>query len=87
VARFLAEYERSARFANNSLEETAKLVAEYGIAAEAIALKAIPKCNITFIKGNEMKSVLSAYLETLYNANSASVGGALPSESFYYVAE
>ena len=87
IARFLAEYERSARFANNSLEDTAKLVAEYGIAAEAIALKAIPKCNITFIKGNEMKSVLSAYLKTLYDANPASVGGSLPADGFYYVAE
>ena len=87
VARFLAEYERSARFANNNLEDTAKLVAEYGIAAEAIALKAIPKCNITFIKGNEMKSVLSAYLKTLYDANPASVGGSLPADGFYYVAE
>ena len=87
VSLFLKEYERSAAFANENIAEAAKLVAEYEIAAEAIALKAIPKCNITFIKGTEMKNVLSAYLETLHSANPASVGGSLPADSFYYDAE
>lgn len=87
VATFLGEYENSASFANDNIEDTAKLVAEYGIAAEAVALKAIPKCNITFIKGGEMQAVLSAYLKTLYDANPSSIGGSIPTESFYYVAE
>ena len=85
VAKFLEEYEASAKFVNENVEEAAKLVGKYEIAAEAIALKAIPKCNITFIKGEEMKSVLSAYLKTLYDENATSIGGAMPSDSFYYV--
>jgi NitT/TauT family transport system substrate-binding protein len=32
-----------------------------------------------------MKSVLSAYLETLYDANPASIGGSMPADGFYYV--
>lgn len=87
VATFLKEYESSANFANENVEETAKLVDEYDIATEAVALKAIPKCNITFIKGNEMKTVLSAYLLTLYDANPSSIGGVVPTDGFYYVAE
>ena len=85
VAKFLTEYEASAKFVNENTEEAAKLVGKYSIAPEAIALKAIPKCNITFIKGTEMKTVLSAYLQTLLDENPASVGGSMPSDDFYYV--
>ena len=85
VKTFLKEYEASTKFANENLAEAAKLVGEYKIAAEAVALKAIPKCNITFIKGEEMKNTLSAYLKTLFDANAASVGGSMPADEFYYV--
>ncbi len=85
VAKFLKEYEASAKFSSENVEETAKLAAKYGIAEEAVALGAIPKCNITFIKGEEMKKILSAYLKTLYDANASSVGGAIPKDNFYYV--
>lgn len=85
VEAFLDEYKLSTEFATTNVEETAKLVAKYSIANEAVALKSIPYCNITFIAGEEMKTALSAYLQTLYNENPASVGGTMPSESFYYV--
>ena len=85
VAKFLKEYEASASFVNENLEEAAELVGKYEIADSAIALKAITKCNITFIKGTEMKTTLSAYLQTLYDANTSSIGGSMPSDEFYYV--
>lgn len=85
VAKFLEEYEASADFVNENVEDAVKLVAKYEIAEEAIALKAIPKCNITFIKGSEMKTVLAAYLQTLYDATPSSIGGSMPADGFYYV--
>lgn len=85
VKTFLKEYEASTKFANENVEEAAKLVGKYKIAAEDVALKAIPKCNITFIKGEEMKNTLSAYLKTLFDANAASIGGSMPADEFYYV--
>ena len=85
VAKFLEEYEASAKFATENISEAAKLTAKYGIAEESVALKAIPKCNITFIKGEEMKNLLSAYLKTLFDQKPASIGGAMPSDNFYYV--
>lgn len=85
VAKFLEEYEASAKFINENVDQAAKLVEKYGISSEAVALEAIPKCNITFIKGDAMKTVLSAYLKTLYDANAASIGGAMPADKFYYV--
>jgi len=84
VSAFLTEYEASTKYANENVAETAKLVAKYNIAAEAVALAAIPYCNISCIKGTEMKTALSAYLKTLYDENPSSVGGKMPSDSFYY---
>ena len=84
VKAFLTEYEASTKFVNENVAEAAKLVAKYEIVAEAVALEAIPSCNITYIDGGDMKTALSAYLKTLYDANPASVGGKMPSDTFYY---
>ena len=65
---------------------TAELVAAAGIIEKApIAEKAIPKCGIACITGEEMKGALSGYLEVLEAANAQSVGGELPGDDFYYM--
>lgn len=88
VAAFMEEHKASAESMNTDVENGAKLaVASEIIAKEPIALKAIPKCNITYIYGNEMKQALSGYLQVLYEQNPESVGGALPQDDFYYIAE
>lgn len=85
VSVFLQEHETSADEANTDVEGTASLVAEYGIIEKApVAQKALPYCNIVCITGDEMKTALSGYLEVLYAADPASVGGALPGDDFYY---
>lgn len=85
VNKFLQEYEASIKAAEENLDTTAALCEEYGIVAKAaIAKKAIPNCNLCFIKGEEMKTKLSGYLKVLFEANNASVGGKLPADDFYY---
>lgn len=84
VDAFLADYALSTAFANDDTQAAAALVGRYGIVPEAVALRALPECNIVCITGNELENDLSAYLEVLYNANPASVGGTLPGEDFYY---
>lgn len=84
VDNFLTKHKESSKLANDNVEETSKLVGKYDIVKQQIALKAIPYCNITYIDGNDMKKKLGAYLETLYEQNSQSVGGNLPDEKFYY---
>ena len=82
---FLNEYQKSVAFANDNLDESAALTEKYGIVpAAAIAKKAIPYCNITFIEGTEMKEKLSGYLKALFDQNPQSVGGALPDDAFYF---
>lgn len=85
---FLDEYSSSTEYVNNNHSEAAKLIKKFGIVAnETVAEKAIPKSNITYIDGEEMKTKISSYLEVLYEANPQSVGGALPGDDFYYQKE
>lgn len=86
VEQFMEEHAASAAYANEHVEETAELVAAAGIIDKAaIAARAIPECNITYIDGEEMKTALSGYLAVLCGQDPASVGGGLPGEDFYYI--
>lgn len=88
VATFMEEHQASAQSMNSDVENGAKLAAASEIIAkEPIALKAIPKCNITYIDGADMKQALSGYLEVLYEQNPESIGGALPGDDFYYISQ
>ena len=55
-------------------------VEKFGIFKAAVAKKAIPYCNITFIKSNEMKTRINQYLTILYESNPSSVGGIIISK-------
>ena len=86
VERFVKAHADSAAKAAEDPEGTAQLIAEYGIIEKAtIAQKALPKCGITCITGEEMKEALSGYLATLYEQDAKSVGGQLPDEDFYAI--
>ena len=88
VAAFLADYAKSVDAANTDLDGTAALCEEQGVVAKAaIAKKALPNCNIVCLTGDELKADASAYLQVLYDADPAAVGGALPGDDFYWTAE
>ena len=84
---FLDEYKVSAEYANSNVEDTAALVENFDIFKAAIAKKAIPECNVTFITGDDMKTKVSSYLKVLFDANPKAVGGKLPDDGIYYIAE
>jgi len=83
VDKFLEEYKLSADYVNANVDEVSTLVEKYGITKAAVAKQAIPKCNITIITGSDAKDKISKYLNVLYEANPASVGGKLPEDNFY----
>lgn len=87
VNQFLKDYEASVKYVNTNVSETANLVVELEIYAGAatIAEKAIPKCNIKFIDGEEMKIALSGFLAAMESVNPTSIGGKLPDNDFYYI--
>ncbi len=87
VDAFISDAEASA-LKVVSAEDAAKVIVEQGIIPkEPIAKKAIPNCNITLVKGAEMKAYVSAMLKVLFDANPKSVGGNLPDDAFYYAAD
>ena len=54
---------------------------------DAIAQKAIPKCNICYLDGAAMKAAMEVYLTALKGINANAIGGELPAEDFYYNAK
>lgn len=86
VKEFIKEHRESAAAVNEDVAAAAALAVNAGIVAkEPIAQKAIPKCSITCVTGEDMKELLSGYLGVLADFNSELVGGSLPGGDFYYV--
>ena len=85
VDTFLRNYAESVDWVNSNTADAAALISEFGIVEAApIAEKALPHCNIVCVTGEEMRSMLSGYLQVLFDAEPTSVGGKLPGEDFYY---
>ena len=84
VSAFLQDYAGSVDWVNGSTAEAAAVIGEMGIVDADVAEKALPYCNIVCLTGTEMKAKLSGYLRVLFDADPASVGGALPGDDFYY---
>lgn len=84
INAFLEEYKISTEYVNANVAEAALLVEKFDIVKAAIAEKAIPYCNITYMEGAEMKLAMEGYLVMLYNQNPKAIGGALPLDDFYY---
>ncbi|MBR0139253.1 MAG: ABC transporter substrate-binding protein, partial [Firmicutes bacterium] len=87
VGEFLENYNKTIDFVTGAenLDAAAELVASYGITGNAqVAKKALPDASIVCIKGEGVKAALEGYLKVLFEADPASVGGALPNDDFYY---
>lgn len=83
---FMNQYEDSVKWVNENHGEAGQLIEKHGILPNAkLAEKAIPKCNIVFLAGEEAKSPMNEFLKILLELNPASVGGELPGEDFYYI--
>ena len=80
----LEDYKASVEYVNNNPAEAAQISEQVDLIPAAVAEKAIPKCNIVYLDGAEMKEKLPGFLNILFEANHQSVGGALPGDDFYY---
>ena len=85
IKKFMADYKASIDYTNTNVDDAAKLIEENNIVPAAVAKKAIPQCNITYVDGADMKDKLSGYLQVLFEANPKSIGGKMPADDFYYV--
>ncbi len=82
---FMTEYTASAAYVNENIEEASALTEKFDIFKAAVMKKALPYCNITMLRGEDMKQKVNGYLTVLYNQNPQAVGGTLPKEDFYYM--
>lgn len=84
IEELLDAYAASVSFVNDDPAAAAQLIEAADIIAASVAEQAIPYCNIVCITGSEMRDALEGYLETLYDSDADSVGGAMPDDDFYY---
>lgn len=84
VNEFLKKYAASVDWVNANTADAAALIGEYSIVDAAVAEKALPYCNIVCLTGADLLEALPGYLEVLYNASPAAVGGEMPDNSFYF---
>ena len=84
LAQFMADYAESVKFVQENVEEAAALIGSFDIFEAGPAKKALPYCNIVFIRSDEMKGLLSGYLAELFAQDPAAVGGSVPGEDFYF---
>lgn len=82
VEKFLEEYKKSVEFVNSNPEEASAMIAEAGLAGNANAAKAaLPRCNITYLDGEEMRTALNGFWSALFKLDPKSVGGKLPDDA------
>lgn len=85
VEQFLREYAASIDYVNNNVDQAAEMVVQFGIVpAVPIAKLAIPDCNLVYVDGAAMQKQIEGYYKVLFEADPASVGGAVPDNGFYY---
>lgn len=85
VKTFIEDYGKAVELINTASDEACQMIVDAGILPAApVAKKAIPRCNIVLITGDEMKAAASAMYEVLFNADAKSVGGKIPAEDLYY---
>jgi NitT/TauT family transport system substrate-binding protein len=84
-AAFLESYEASIVFANDNKAAAAEEIAALGIVPSAeVAERAIPRAHMVYLAGDAAQSAATGYLQVLFAADPASVGGALPGDDFYW---
>ncbi len=85
VEVFMVSYSDSVVKVNEHPQEGSELIFEFEILSDKkIAEKAIPKCNMVFLTGENGKEELKGFYDILNSFDPKSIGGKLPDENFYY---
>ena len=87
VARFLQDYSASVSAIKQGDDTAINTIVEAGILPKApVAKKALPGCNLCYIAGADMKPVMDTFAQKIFSYDATSIGGALPTDAFYYTA-
>lgn len=87
VAQFLKDYEASVNFIKEGSDEAVSMIVSAGILPKAsIAKKALPKCNLCYLAGQDMKAAMNSFCEKIFAYDKNSIAQ-MPDDGFYYVAK
>lgn len=85
LAKFLADYKASVEYVKSGTDEAINTVVNAGILPKAgIVKKALPNCNLCYIAGADMKPVMNTFSQKIFEYDAKSIGGTMPTDSFYY---
>jgi len=85
VEDFLKQYEESVKWVLDNPKDASMMVEKNEIMpSAALVEKAIPFCGISFVTAQEAKVNLNSFYKVLFDSNPASVGGAMPDDTFYF---
>lgn len=89
VDAFLKDYRDSVNYVKDEANraEAAAMMERFDIMKASVAEKALPKCNIVFMRGDKMREAAEGFLSVLYEFEPKSVGGEMPDAGFYYGVE
>lgn len=84
VYEFLEEYQKSVGAVNADPAAAAGQIVAAGLAPKAALVEnALPRCNITYLTGDAMKTALNEFWGALFAVIPSSVGGKLPDEKIF----
>ncbi len=85
VEDFLKQYEESVKWVLDNPKDASMMVEKNEIMpSAALVEKAIPFCGISFVTAQEAKVNLNSFYKVLFDSNPASIGGAMPDDTFYF---
>ena len=86
IAQFLADYEASVNYIKEGSDDTINMIVDAEILPKAaIAKKALPNCNLCYIAGEDMKTVMNTFCEAIYSYDTKSIVN-MPTDDFYFIA-
>lgn len=86
VAEYLNMAGQSVQWTLDNMEEASALQERMGtFLNNDVSLAAMPHISMVNLVGETMREALAGFLEELYRADPASIGGSLPGEDFYYL--
>ena len=85
VEKLISGYEASTKWVNQNPDSAAMLIVKYNILPNYdVALNAIPRSNLKFIRAKGIRLQLEEYLNVFYQMNPDIIGGKIPDEEFFY---
>jgi NitT/TauT family transport system substrate-binding protein len=83
VPAIMGAIKDSVEWVNANPQEAGVLIEQEGIMKAAMAVPAIPRCNLVFKSAKEGYDAMDTYLKVLHGFDHTSVGGIVPDASFY----